>query len=1018
MLDPAPQPPDSPPYLSLCMISGDEGVLEDDQGRRGLDRLLASVFDRASGPMYDELSIFWNGSDEKEPEYLKAGVYRTVHGFDIPIVVTRGPWRKHFAWARQQSFEAARGVWRGYADSDDLAQTPDSQNVDAALEQAGSSREKAVAAQGPVPPTLREFLKDLAPGMNAIVAPYFYVDIQGRPAVVNPRTRIVRWADGWCWAGEIHEDLFPIRGNVFRGMMVEGLVSVHHPLRSSADRLERNIEILLAAEVAAGGPDHLSHRQLHGIAAYHFDRGHNEQSIEYLRRALSVTPPPPAPDQFIYHCMIAQALCTAHRPNEAVEHAMWAVLTLPDRPGGYLELGRAYYMQASYPEAARWFREGYKRQENPLGSMQHPMAIEGQLRALGAHTLLAIGQAEEALEWAEKAVVADPGLFPERTLALCRDHLFQKKTGEAFRTIAEHLLRRGEMQQLAALADACPAILEDSGEAHRLTLRVEYERSLPGADPHTVPLGLDVTPGVRECVNLPADAPVVGSELTQVIDPNVVLARAEERGGLVHVAVPDVRAPVPTLPSGAKTGFTPERLLRLLSGRGQVISMERGQNAILHGIAGDHRIGATYVPGPRPRPKQVVIWCPHYAMPWGPASPRLQGTGGSEEAALYLSEELVARGYDVTVYAPILPGDLPIRVQDGVVWRHLTAFAPDLAVDHMIFHRAPAMAAVAPFAAQHLWTWHHDHFYSEEYWNPRIAGSTRHLYVSRWQRRTLENLIGVTTAGRTVYNGIPPKQYEQTRARIHGAPRNTHGVVYASMPTRGLDRLIDLWPEVIAAVPDAKLYIYYGMQSARQLWRGTHHDVAALLARLDAAVTELVGTGSVVYRGRVGQDALTEDLLQLGVLAYPTAFSEVYMIAGARAAAAGMKLVTTDAAALPETLPDKTYMVKGAVEAEAWAKSGRAKFLKMLLRAITEPESRYDREGVAAKTLSAYSWAHVARRVADAFDAAERGDTAHFDSDVGVKPHPILEGPTDMRLPDNDQQLESLRWEPLGFVAP
>ena len=1013
-----PQGPDYPPYVSLCLISGDEGVIEDDQGRRGLDRLLKSVLDRSSGPMFDEVSIFWNGSPEKEPDYLKAGTYHTVHGFDVPIVVVRGPWRKHFAWARQQSFEAAHGVWKCYLDTDDQIPSADDQRVDAALESAGTTRERVTSTQGPVPPTLREWLKDLAPGFNAIVAPYFYVEIQGRPAVINPRTRIVRWADGWCWSGELHEDLFPIRGNIFRGADNGGLVVVPQPLRPSSDRLERNIEILLAAEAAAGGPDNLGHRQLHGIAAYHFDRGNNDRCVEYLQRALSTNPPPPAPDQFIYHCMAAQALCQLRRPQDAVGHAMWGVLVSPDRPGGYLELGRAYYMQGSYNESARWFREGFKRDETPLGSMQHPMAIGGQLRALGAHALLGIGAVEDALAWAETAVTADPGLFPERTLVLCRDHLSQKKTGEAYRLLAEHLLQRGEMQQLAALGDACPAILEDSAESHRLTLRVDYERAQPGADPETVTTALDVTAGVRERFAVPEGAKVIGSELAQVVDPDAVLARAEEGDAPVHVIVPDVRAPVPNQPPGAKTGFTHERLLRVLGKRGRVMDLRREQTLSLHGIAGDHRIGAWYVPGPRPSPKRVVIWCPHYAMPWGPASPRLQGTGGSEEAALYLSEELVTRGYDVTVYAPIPPGDQPLRVDNGVVWRHLTTFAPDLAVDHMIFHRAPAMAAVAPFAAKHLWTWHHDHFYSEEYWNPRVAQSTRHLYVSRWQRRVLEDLIGTKTAGRIVYNGVPPRQFADTRARIGPVPRNPHTVAYASMPTRGLDRLIDLWPEVVAAVPDARLFIYYGMQSARQLWRGTHRDVAALLAQLDTEVTRLASTGSVIYRGRIGQDALTEDFLQHGVLAYPTAFSEVYMISGARAAAAGMKVVSTDAAALPETLPDKTYMVEGAVEADAWANGGRARFLVTLLRAMTEPEDQYDREGVAARVLATYAWSHVARRFADAFSAAERGDTAYFESDVGIEPHPIAEGPADMRLPADDLQLESLRWEPLGFVVP
>ena len=108
------------------------------------------------------------------------------------------------------------------------------------------------------------------------------------------------------------------------------------------------------------------------------------------------------------------------------------------------------------------------------------------------------------------------------------------------------------------------------------------------------------------------------------------------------------------------------------------------------------------------------------------------------------------------------------------------------------------------------------------------------------------------------------------------------------------------------------------------------------------------------------------------------------MIVAARAAAAGMRLVTTDTGCLRETLPDRTYLVEGAASDEAWAAGGRERYLAMLVRALVEPEAAYDREAVAEETLRRFSWARVADRVVEALDADD--DTLLDDGAVPPTP--------------------------------
>mgnify|MGYP001593660939 FL=1 len=508
-----PQAPDVPPTVSLCVICGDEGV-------EGIERLLQSVLERDSGPMFDEVSVYWNGAAEKKPAVLCQSTWKTRHGFEVPFIVTDGPWRNDFAWARQISFEQATGAWRCYLDADDVVAAPEAAAVDQSLQMAGHTRAEGEA----IASTLRDFLKDLPNQANAVWAPYFYVEIEGRPAVVTPRCRMVRWTDGWCWTNAVHEDLLPVHLNAARIVMHSGFVVQHRPYKSSASRVDRNAEILFSLEQQAGGPDRLAHRTLYGIATVHFDRMNHAGATEYLIRALRATPGPPPPDVLIYRTMLAQTRCRAGAPIEALEHAMCAVLAMPDSPNGYLELGRAYLLLGNSPESARWFRKGFKRHEAPTDLSQHPMNVQGQLRAMGAHALLSIGEFAEALRWAEEAVKADPGLLPERTLELCRDIIDRNKITNAFATLRDHLVQRGEVQQLTALRAACPAILETDNLAHALTARMDHE--IAKGDP--LPLSGDALPSgaLLEVLGLPKDATVVGPDLARVLDPDTALATA------------------------------------------------------------------------------------------------------------------------------------------------------------------------------------------------------------------------------------------------------------------------------------------------------------------------------------------------------------------------------------------------------------------------------------------------------------------------------------------------------------
>ena len=95
-----------------------------------------------------------------------------------------------------------------------------------------------------------------------------------------------------------------------------------------------------------------------------------------------------------------------------------------------------------------------------------------------------------------------------------------------------------------------------------------------------------------------------------------------------------------------------------------------------------------YLRSPRPaltpwlgKGSSVAIYCYEYGNAywgrWGPSSIEDGGggLGGSEEAVLYLSEELARRGHRVTVYADPSDKDLRRGLIRGVRWRRHTEYS-------------------------------------------------------------------------------------------------------------------------------------------------------------------------------------------------------------------------------------------------------------------------------------------------------------------------------------------------------
>lgn len=334
----------------------------------------------------------------------------------------------------------------------------------------------------------------------------------------------------------------------------------------------------------------------------------------------------------------------------------------------------------------------------------------------------------------------------------------------------------------------------------------------------------------------------------------------------------------------------------------------------------------------------VVIYCGPGFTAWSPKFLKKQaGTfvGGSEEAVIYAARELVKQGFDVTVYGD--PGNE--GVYDKV--RYLNHFKMNLKDEFDIFIGWRSVQFFDhKFNARKTYLWLHDVPNSIDYTKARLDSITKIMVLSKAQRELLpmvdESRFFYTTNG-----------FVEEHPNIKPS-NNQYTCIWTSSYDRGLQHLLEIWPDVKKAVPQAKLRIFYGWQlfdrfyynnPERQLWK--------------KKIEDMMKYSGIFHGGRIEQGEIEKEYKKAGILAYPTDFFEISYISGIKAQAFGAVPVVMNYAALKETIQ---FGVK--VEGDIWDKDVKETYKKALVEAL---KTKWVRVPMMKWAKDKYTWASVIR---------------------------------------------------------
>lgn len=281
--------------------------------------------------------------------------------------------------------------------------------------------------------------------------------------------------------------------------------------------------------------------------------------------------------------------------------------------------------------------------------------------------------------------------------------------------------------------------------------------------------------------------------------------------------------------------------------------------------------------------KDVVYFCGITLEKWNPDSIKT-GIGGSEEAVILLSREWAKQGYNVTVYANC--GEE--KVYDGVLWRPWWLYNPRDKQDITVFWR-------------HLRSLDHDINSTKVYVDLHDTISPAEFTEVRVAK--IDRVFVKSQAHRALYPTVPDDKFAIINNPIDTSlfdgevERDQFLIVNTSSPERSLEAVCRIFRKIKEKEPRAKMKWAYGW-NVYDMVRSTEEQAM----RWKNAIREYMEVVGIEELGRISHKEVARLYKSAQVFLYPTRFYEIDCISARKAQIAGANVVSSDFAALNETV--------------------------------------------------------------------------------------------------------------------
>lgn len=358
--------------------------------------------------------------------------------------------------------------------------------------------------------------------------------------------------------------------------------------------------------------------------------------------------------------------------------------------------------------------------------------------------------------------------------------------------------------------------------------------------------------------------------------------------------------------------------------------------------------------------ESIAFFAGTTAEKWDGDTVAERGSGGTESTLLMIARHFNDHGWRVVIFGNPVEEGIDC---DGIEWWDAGRFHPDEPFTVFVSLRNVQIFD-ANIKARRRIVWLHDVSMGDVRWGDYGDRFSRVHAVVCPSLAHMKHTIGLYGLELDPADGFPlycviPNGIDLTTIKARRVPeldRDPASMIYASSPDRGLPRLLELWPDIVERVPEAKLDIYYGWEAIDAIIASGSPNAPMLRyfkQRTQQQLDELQGAGyQIAWHGRVTQEVLIDALWRSGVMPYPADFFETFGIVFAQACAAGVVPVVPKLGNLPDLVGYSAPVLPGAPNSAEFG----PRFVDAVVRASEAPSSiRRD----LRLQVESFDWQHV-----------------------------------------------------------